>query len=183
MLEAGPVPAGAGTLLAVAQLRAALTRSGPYGAELEALRSIAGEDDPAVRAALAALAPAAAAGIPTLARLRGRFAGLADQVVRAGYAPPGGSWLEQTFARLSELVTVRPVGDQVAGTTPAAIVARTEAWLAAGDLAAAVTEAAALDGAPAAVAADWLADARTRLAAGRALATLDSRAVAALAGD
>ncbi len=184
VLEARPVPAGAeaGTLLAVAQLRAALARSGAFEAELSALRTIAGEDDPAIRAALAALAPHAAAGIPTLAMLRARFAALADEVVRAGYAPPEGGWLKRTFARLSELVTVRRVGDDVAGATPEAIVARAEARLAAGDLAAALAEAEALDGAPAEVLADWLGDARARLAAERALATLDSRAVAALAG-
>ena len=185
VVEARPVAAGAeaGALLAVAQLRAALARSGAFEAELAALRTIAGEDDPAIREALAALAPRAAAGIPTLAMLRARFAVLADRVVRAAYAPPEGGWLKRTFARLAELVTVRPIGDDVAGATPAAIVARAEARLAAGDLAAAVAEVEALDGAPGALAAAWLGDAEARLAAGRALAILDSRAVAALAGN
>jgi hypothetical protein len=184
-IEARPVAAGAeaGALLAVAQLRAALARSGAFEAELSAVRTIAGEDDPAIGAALAALAPHAATGIPTLAMLRGRFAALADAAVRAAYAPPEGGWLERTFARLAQLVTVRRVGDDVAGATPEAIVARAEARLAAGDLAAAVAETEALDGAPGALTADWLGDARARLAAERALATLDSRAVAALAGN
>ena len=66
------------------------------------------------------------------------------------------------------------------GATPEAIAARTEARLSAGDLAGAVAEAETLHGAPLAVVADWLGQARARLAAGRALATLDARAVAAL---
>lgn len=180
-LESRPEPTGgaAAAMLAVAQLRAALGGSGGFEAELVALRATFDGGEP-ITAALDALAPHAALGIATGAMLRARFSGLADDVVRAGYAPPEGSWVQRTMARLAKLVTVRRTGDDVMGATPEAIAARTEARLAAGDLAGAVAEAETLHGAPLAVVADWLGQARARLAAGRALATLDARAVAAL---
>ena len=182
-LESRPAPTGgaAAAMLAVAQLRAALGGSGTFDAELAAVRATIDGGEP-VAAALEALAPYAAAGIPTTAMLRARFTGLADDVVRAGYAPPQGTWVARTMARLAKLVTVRRTGDDVMGATPEAIAARSEARLAAGDLAGAVAEAEALDGAPLAVVAQWLDRARARLAAGRALATLDARAVAAFGG-
>ena len=182
-LESRPAPTGgaAAAMLAVAQLRAALSGSGGFEAELAAVQATIDGGAP-VTTALDALAPHAARGIATNAMLRARFTGLADDVVRAGYAPPEGSWIQRTMARLAKLVTVRRTGDDVMGAAPEAIAARTEARLAAGDLAGAVAEAETLDGAPLAVVADWLGQAHARLAAGRALATLDARAVAALGG-
>lgn len=183
-LEARPAieatdPTPVATLLATAQLRAALRGSGPYDASLAALGAVAGDDD-GVAAALAVLAPHAAAGIPTTASLRDRFEARAEIILRAAAAPPGGSWISRTLARLSGLVTVRRVGGDVTGDTAEAIVARAEAHLAAGDLAAAVGELEALDGAAAEAAASWLALAAARLAAADALAALDARAISAL---
>ena len=182
-LEARPAPAGAAAaaLLAVAQLRAALAGSGPYDAALAALRAVA-DGDAEVAAALDTLAAGAAAGMPTLAMLQDRFAALAGLIVRAGHGPSGESWVDLTLARLAELVTVRRVGGTVPGDSPEAVVARAEARLAAGELAAAVAEVGALAGAPGEAAAGWLAEARARLAAERALAALEARAVAALGG-
>lgn len=181
--NADPLPIA--TLLAVAQLRAALRGSGPYQAALTALEALdggGGDDDEVVAAALAVLTPHAAAGIDTRERLRDRFTALAEAILRAVVTPPGGSWISRTLARLSGLVTVRRVGGGVAGNTAEAIVARAEARLETGDLAAAVGEVEALDGAAAEVAASWLAHARTRLAAEGALAALDARAIAAMGG-
>ena len=185
-LEARPVaeetdPAAAATLLAVAQLRAALGGSAPYDAALAALEAIGG-GDAGVATALVALAPHAAAGIATRGTLRDRFTPLAEVILRAAVTPPGGSWINRTLARLSGLVTVRRVGGDVAGDSVEAIVARAEARLEAGDLAAAVGEVAALDGAAAEAAARWLGDARARLKADGALAALDARAIAAMGG-
>ena len=184
-LEARPVagsaePTPVATLLAVAQLRAALRGSGPYDAALAALEAVGG-DDRGVAAALADLAPHAAVGIPTVERLRDRFTPLAEAILRAAVVAPGGSWMRRTLARLSGLVTVRRVGGDVAGESVEAIVARAEARLASGEMAAAIDEVAALDGAPAEVAASWLAQARARLAADNTLAALDARAIAAMA--
>lgn len=177
---AGKSPA---LLLAVGQLRAALRGSGPFDVELDALRAVAA-DDPEVSGAVAALVAAlterAREGVPTLDVLRAGFAAIAGPVVRADDAPEEASRVERWISRFTSLVTVRPVGGDVPGDSADAVVARAEARLAEGDLAAAVAEVEGLEGAPAEAAADWLAAARARLAAERALAALDARAVAAL---
>ena len=49
-------------------------------------------------------------------------------------------WWDRLMGRVSELVTVRPVGEDVEGDSPAARVARAEAHIASGDLASAVNE-------------------------------------------
>ena len=62
-------------------------------------------------------------------------------------APEGDSLIDQAAGNLLRLVTVRPVGADVEGDDAAARVARAEARLAEGDLAAAVAEVEALEGA------------------------------------
>lgn len=177
---ATPVAAQPAMLLAVGQLRTALRASGPFEAALEAVAAIAG-DDAGLAEALAPLAARAATGVATVAALRADFADVALDVARTTDGPGGRSWVDRTIDRLAQLVTVRRVGD-VAGDTAEAIVARAEQRLAAGDLAAAVGEVQRLEGPAAEAAAAWLADARARLTAERALAVLDARAVAAMAG-
>jgi len=171
--------AGGALLLATGQLREALRGPGPFAAELEAVRAVAG-DDPGIAAALAPLAPLAAGGVPTVEMLRARFDGAA--IVRAGRLPAEPSWLDRALYEVASLVTVRRTGMEVGGASPEALAARAEAWLAAGDLAAALETLSGLEG-PAAVAAEpWLAQARPRLAADRALADLQRLAIAGLAG-
>ena len=126
--------------------------------------------------AVEALRPAAASGVPTLAALRSSFDAVANQIVHAAQAPEGDGLLEQAAGNLMSLVTVRPVGADVEGDSAVARVARAEAALEDGDLAAAVAELEALDGAAAEAAAPWLAEARPRLAAEAALHTLQERA-------
>jgi uroporphyrinogen-III synthase len=69
----------------------------------------------------------------------------------------------------------------VLGDDTAAIVARAEARLAAGDLYAAVQQLAALQGPAAAAAQDWLAPANARLAAQQAMAGLTAQLTRAIA--
>lgn len=174
---------GAATLLTdIAELREALLSAAPYAAALAAVKARAG-DDPAVAEALANLASHAATGVPTVARLRAEFIGLAPAIVRAAKAPEEGSWVDQTVANLRALWTVRCVGEAAqCDTATEAIVAHAEAKLGDDELAAAVEAIEALEGGPAETAADWLARARARLDAEAALATLDTRAIATLRG-
>ena len=167
-------------LLVVGPLRSALRGSGPFDAELTAVRAIAGSDAD-VAAAVEMLAPRAAAGVPPIAALRARFSAVAEQAVRASTAPGESSLIHDWIVSpIAKLVSVRPVGD-VPGDSTGAIVARTEARLVEGDLTAAVTEVERLEGPAAKEANDWLADARARLAAESALTVLEARALAALA--
>ena len=83
--------------------------------------------------------------------------------------------------RLSQAVTVRPVGADVQGDGPLAKLARGEAKLKAGDLAGAVAEIESLDGRLAQVSAVWLGQAKARLAEDQAGVALDSASAALLA--
>lgn len=171
---------GPALVLAVGQMREALRTSEPFAEELEAVQALAA-DDPAVAEALAAFPGRAEAGIPTAAELAARFDGVAGAVVRAAAEAGGGGWVEQALAGLASVVTVRPTGEEVGGTGPGAAVARAEARLGAGDLDGAVAALASLRGPAAAAVADWLDDARARLAAERGLKALHAHAVRVLA--
>lgn len=170
----------AATVLAVQQLKAALAGSGPFSAQLASLRALA-RDDAELQAALASLEPRAANGIPSLAALQGSFPAVAAAVSRAGAARAGESWGERTLNRLAGLVTVRRVGPAAveAGGTEGAL-ALAEQTLGAGDLAGAVAALDAVQGADAEPLQPWLADARARLVAERALADTEMRATARL---
>jgi hypothetical protein len=161
--------------LTVAQLDSALEGGEPFEQVLDSVRSL-DSDDPAVVKALDTLQAAAASGVPSLPELRSSFDRVADDIVHAAQAPDGEGLLDQAAGNLMRLVTVRPVGPDVAGESAAARVARAEAALAAGDLAAAVAELEPLEGAADAAAAGWLTQAHERLAAQAALAALQDRA-------
>jgi hypothetical protein len=88
--------------------------------------------------------------------------------------------LSGVLRRLSDVVTVRPIGD-VEGLGAGAVVARAEHRLQAGDLAGALTELDGLSGLAAEAAAAWRSDAEARLAADAALAALGDQVVAKLA--
>jgi hypothetical protein len=156
------------------QIDTAIAQSRGYDAPLRSLAALA-EDDEVVRAAAAELAPGATAGVPSLAELRRSFEQVAPEIIQRARAPEGDSLIDQAAGNLLRLVTVRPVGPDVEGDDAAARVARAEAHLAGGDLAAAVAEVEALEGPAAAAATDWLAAARSRLAASAALDRLQTR--------
>ena len=173
-------------LLAVARLGAALNASRPFAPELKTVDALAATD-PALKSAIdQALQPIAARadlGIATLADLRQAFPDLARKLAQSGtgeeLADAAGAaeagWFKRLLASIADLVTVRPTGADAAGDSTGARVARAEAALDRGDLAAAATE---LDGLPAA--ADWVAAARARAAAGPAIDALEALAVARL---
>lgn len=166
-------------LLAVGLLREAVNHAMPFEAELRAVRTLAPQDAELAQA-LEDLKPRAAAGIPTRMVLAERFQALAPALVRSDLMPSGQSWWRDTVNRLSSLLTVRREDGEAAGTSPAAVVARTEAALRRSDLAGAVAQAEALSGSAAETVAPWLADARARLAADKALSTLTAHVVAAV---
>lgn len=166
-------------MLAVGQLREALAKAMPYDAELRAVRAL-GAQDAEVAPALDALKPRAITGIPTFPVLSARFAALAPAIVRATILPVEQSWWRQTMDRLASLVTLRREDGTAAGTQPAAVVARAEASLGLGDLAGAIAEIETLTGGPADQAANWLADAKARLAADKAVSELTAHVVATI---
>lgn len=174
-------------MLAVGRLGAALNEGRPFAPELDTLNKLASADPQLTSAApaLEALAPHAATGAPSEIRLVARFPETARAIVQAAQQDDAsgvvdaeeGGWFDGLIGRVTDLVTVRPVGADVEGDSPAARVARAEAHLQTGDLESAVVELELLTGAPAEAAAAWLADAQARLAVEPAFRTLDQLAL------
>lgn len=173
--EGSGAPAIAVHLIALA---ARLDRGAPFADRLALLESEVLALPPALRAGLAEsltrLGAVADSGVASRADLAARFDGLAFDLVRARPAPADEGFWDALVRRMSPVLVVRRTGEP-AGEDAAAIVARAEAALGRDDLAGAVGELAALDPAIRTTAADWLADARRRLDAEAALATLVAR--------
>lgn len=172
--------AGAQALvLAAGQLRGALAGSGPFPGELQAVKAL-GSKDAELNAAMDAIAPHAAKGIPTPAQLADRLEREASGIVRAEQKGEGGTWIKDVTGTLSTLVTVRRQGGEVVGNTADAVVARAQTALNRNDLKTAADEIATLQGPAAQAAAGWLADAKARLAADAAGQRLTGRSIALL---
>jgi hypothetical protein len=183
----------AALILTLGQLRASLSSNQPFAAELASVEDL-GRADADLAAKLAptldALRPFADDGAPTLSQLQTDLP--VATIAQAAAADAAGealgvesSWLQQTLYRLSELVTVRPVGE-VEGDSALAHLARAETRLSAGDLAAAVVEVKGLTGQAATAAESWLTRAEARLAideTANRLAGLSAEALAPAVND
>lgn len=173
---------GEALVLAAGQLQSALAAGRPHGAELRAVEALAG-GWPDLAAAVEPLRATAGSGLPTAVALYDRFKALAPEIIRADRLRQDAGWVDQTLGRLSTLVTVRRASGEVAGDGADAVLARAEAAVDKGDLAAAATELALLQGPAAEVAAPWLADAQARVAAEQAAAAVADLALARLGGE
>jgi hypothetical protein len=170
-------PTLAAEIVVLNMLREALVVGAPFTAELAAARALLGD-----RAmALAALAPAAANGLPTTAALARRFAELAPQLTRASV--PAGGFFDRLAHSASNLVDVRRAGEEPAGDDVASVVARVQARLERGDLAGAIEAAEKSPAFAAGAAGEWLKAAKLRLAADAALKTLIDTSLASLAAE
>jgi len=172
-------------VLAVANLRQTVATDEPFENPLEVLNALSG-DDPDIKSAVILLSKSSVAGIPTLATLRERFDGLAGKIVQASRTLEETGWMERATNRIMSLVTWRRVGAGAGAGAEAssldAIVAGAEARLGAGDLKGAVEALKGLSSQAKAarVAAPWLRDAKARVVAERAVATLHVHAVSLL---
>ncbi|HEX9808159.1 MAG TPA: mitofilin family membrane protein [Alphaproteobacteria bacterium] len=157
---------------AVSALRDALRYTGPFADQLADVRRLAG-DRAEFREPLAALEPLAEGGVASLAELQRAFPATARDIVAAGYGASEEGVLGDVLSRVSQVVTVRPVGE-VEGDSAGAIVARAEGQLGRGDLAAALKELEALPEAAKAAAAAWRARSEQRVAADAAISKLNA---------
>lgn len=168
-----PATEAAARTISLTALRQAAASEKPFAPELDAVRTLGG-DEPA----LAALAPFAGQATPSAAALQASFPDFAERIrVASRQVDPEAGILDRLGASASALVTVKPSGP-VAGTSATAIVSRMEDDVAKGDLSAALTEGEALDGPAKAVLAPWAEAAKRRIAIDAALATLGSGAAA-----
>jgi hypothetical protein len=156
---------------AVGALRDAMRYTGPFSEQLADVSRLAGERTE-FQEALAELKPLADSGVANLTELQREFPAAARDIVAAGYGDSDDGVLGDVLNRVSQIVTVRPVGE-VEGDGAGAIVARAEGHLDQGDLAAALEE---LKGLPenASRAADtWRQRAQQRVAADAAITRLN----------
>jgi hypothetical protein len=179
-VEGGAASRAAALLFAVGRLADAASRSAPFGEELRAVEAVA-EGDPAATEALDVLRPLALDGVPTPAMLRAELAEAARAAAKAAQQPEGDDLMDRIVGRVRSLVTIRPIGPSAEGSSPGAVIARAEAYVDGGDLAAAAAELEALAGPAREAAATWLTRAQARLAADRAVESLQAWVIAGLA--
>ncbi|MBZ9937465.1 hypothetical protein LB518_14260 [Mesorhizobium sp. BR1-1-16] len=162
-----PATEAAARTIALTALRQAARSDRPFDAELAAFRTLGGDE-----AALAALAPLAANGAPSVASLQASFPAAADAVRSASRRiDPEAGFIDRLAASAGSLVSVKPAGP-VEGSSPTAIVSRMESMVDKGDLAAALAESDALDATSKSALAGWADAARRRVAIDTALAAL-----------
>ena len=162
--------------LTALQLRGATRLSGPFVAELAAVRAAAADGDAATQAAVKALAAYAPTGVLTLPELRDSFAMYVAPRV-AALSPAGQKGLtDRTKAWVQSMFTSRSVDETVGGDRNGTIIALAERSLAKGQLAAAVDQIALLEDQAALIAAEWLKSASARLTTDKAAATLMAQA-------
>ncbi|MGH6825488.1 COG4223 family protein [Methyloceanibacter sp.] len=162
--------------IAFANLRNAVAAGRPYAAELAALKSLI--PDPGD---LGALPSHADTGIPTIAELTGNL----TKVAEASAAPPAAaqnSILDSMMASAKSAVSIRRIGAEMTGNEPEAVLARAEAALKQGDLAAATKEVESLPAPSRDAFAGWLDDARARASANDSLSKLEGTVLASLGG-
>ena len=169
-------------IVAVGELRSALASDKSFAAELSTLNDLTHTDEalrPKLKPIIDRLTPMADAGVPTLSQLAAGFP--TTEIARAGEAELAGevtddNWLKRFWRGLghsiSEVITVRPTGPDVQGDDTLARLARAEAKLGEGDLAAAVAEVRGMKGLAAEAAAEWVSQADARLAIEQAAAQL-----------
>ncbi|CEJ16236.1 Mitochondrial inner membrane protein [bacterium YEK0313] len=173
--EAAGTGQKAAVLVGIEVLRSAVDRGRPYAAELRALKALGAD-----AAALQPLEAASERGVPSASALARQFSGLGSAMTRAVPRPSDGSLLDRLAANAQALIRIRPVGE-AAGDDTSVVIARIEAKLGRGDLAGALAEFGKLPEPVKAVAKDWEAQARARLAADTALKRMADEAMGALA--
>ena len=172
--ESAPAARSAAALaIAVAGLERAVNSGAPFVSELATVQKLAGATDE-----ITALETYAQEGVARRDELAETFQGAASAAMSAT-APPTDGFFDRLIANARRIVRIRPTGE-VEGETTGAVLARAEAQLAAGDLAATVDELAALDPAAQAAMMAWLERAQARIAAERQMATLNQHVLIGL---
>lgn len=172
--ESAPaVRTAAALAIAVAGLERAVNSGAPFASELATVRELAGAGDE-----IAALEAYAGEGVARRDELSETFQGAASAAMSAK-APQTDGFFDRLIANARRIVRIRPTGE-VEGETTGAVLARAEAQLSAGDLAAAVDELGSLDPAAQAAMTAWLDRAGARIAAEHLVAALNQHVLTGL---
>ncbi|MBU2329664.1 MAG: hypothetical protein KJ755_20285 [Alphaproteobacteria bacterium] len=163
--------------IALAGLKTAIDRGGPFLSELDALKSVSPEDP-----SVASLTPLASTGVPSRSDLTREFGQVAEDILAAiNQRAAGEGWTDRLIASARSLVKVRPVGN-VEGDSPEAIVARVENKLQNGDLKGAALEWELLPGAGKQASSDFVTKLKNRIEAEERVSAALSQTVAGNGG-
>lgn len=178
-VETGLSSGASALILAVGQLREAVRQGRSFTTELNNAVAVApGYLD--ADTAIAVLQSHAETGVATRAELNASFADTATAILRMDRRMEGDGWVSEAVNRLTSLVTIRRVDSSAAAGSIDARIARAEANLAVGDLAAAIDVLGGLTGPGAAAAAPWLMRAQASAVVHQALSDLNSVAITQL---
>ncbi len=161
--------------LAVSELREALRSATPFETELEMAQRVV-EPDSELADLLDELAPYAETGIPTEEQLVARFDPAANDAMARAAEDAGHGWVGGVLRRLTDAVSVRPVGEQP-GEATGAVLARAESRLEAGNLQGAIATLEELDGGAREAMEPWLEQARGRLMAEDTLSAVSAQMI------
>lgn len=174
-VTAGADRAGRLAFVAVT-LRQAVERGEPFARELAAAKPLVSN-----AAALAALEPFAASGVPRAAALARELSALTGAMLgAAGNAPRDGGFIDRLQQNAERLVRVRPISE-APGDDAAAVIARAEVKAAHGDITGSLSELAQLPAAARAPAQAWIKKAEAQMAALAAARGIAESAIGALA--
>lgn len=151
----------AAMLVGFSSLRQALNRDNQsFAKDLAVMERLVGNEDPALTAALARLAPQAEAGVLTPAGLSTSFRTVAGDVVVASLSGEDVSIQDKAKAALHDVLRIEKDGMPLTGTPTQLTVAKAQKQLDAGDVSGAIATLEALDGKAAAPLAPFLEQAR-----------------------
>ncbi|MFN3826016.1 MAG: uroporphyrinogen-III synthase [Micavibrio sp.] len=136
----------AAMLLALTQFRSSLKRNASFEEDLALMRSMVGEEDTELLAALDRLSPQASKGVLTSQGLSDQLKGLTGDIVVSSIKGEDVSVKEKATARLNEVFQIQKDGELVTGTDTQAIIARAQKLLDEGQVDQAVTELQSLQG-------------------------------------
>src|SRR5436190_222915 len=159
--------------LGIQQLRPALVGHGPFRDELILIRRVM-PSEPDLVQAFETLSAYADRGVPTMRELQSRFPHLASAVVLSGMLGNNGSGFDRAVIATGAALRLHAVAQWVYDPRPVSeIVSEARTQLDAGDLRGALTALAKLPEGEAKIAAAWIGDARSRLAADQVLDRLE----------
>lgn len=180
--QRGPISL-ASAILSLQDLRSGLASGKPFAKLLARAQAALPKAATLQNGAWAAFADT---GLPThdalLAEMQAQSVAIGQDKLKAKLAGSGDSWFDRAVGGVVDRLKVRRVGAGVEGDGPAAVAARAEAALLAGDLAKAVEEVESLSGAEADRFKQWLGQAKARAAASQDIDAVEKAAIAAADG-
>lgn len=136
----------AAMLLALTQFRTAMNRSEPFAEDLDVLRDLVGDGDPALTAAIDRLAPHAADGVLTPEGLSKELRAISGDIIMAKLQGEDVSITDKILTRLGQILSIEKDGKPVMATREQEIIATAQQALDKGDVQTALATLNQLDG-------------------------------------